>query len=220
MTWLKKAIYLTVYKALKNAWQDPELKGDRRGQPDTMALFQSPDFPWVFLGSDDPDDLLSVAAKTGVSPEEILRIDVSDLPAKGLPPSVLKVPLPDETNPNEPMWKSPEEQSMWKSVFWNLADDVADTIRQAGISGKPVYVHCKLGKNRSVATLAAALSQLYAEDMNMPKSPDRIISEISQQRFLADPQPEYREFAAEYGQQQMSDIPQRFLHRPMPSMEY
>ncbi len=203
MTWLKKAIYTTIFKAIKVAWQDP------------TTIYQSRDFPWVFLGSAEPDDLREVSVKTGVPPEKIRHIDVTSEVVVDLPPADLKVPLPDA-----PKWRNHEEQNMWKSVFWNLADDVANIIRQAGRSGEIVYIHCSAGKNRSVATLAAALSQLYAEDMNMPRSPDQIISEIREQRTLADPVPEWRAFANEYGEQQMSDISQKIPYRPIPAMEY
>lgn len=116
----------------------------RRQNPDyvpQLDVYQSRDFPHVFLGGED--DLDKAQQKAG---QPICKVvDCRDLPEI------------DATD-----WDYPEYLAAQQS----FNAKVQNTMRIISSSQCPVFVYCALGANRSVAVLASALAQLTGRSIH------------------------------------------------------
>ena len=126
---------------------------------DITKIYQSKDFPHVFLGS--ADDLGEVQ---NLIDESVCRIvDVS----KNLP--------------EHPVWNIEDYQQV-NTIFVKLVNQLARIIASTKC---PIYVHCKLGANRSVAVLAGAIAKLTGRPVF------DVLKEIKTQRGIVAPQDAY-----------------------------
>lgn len=131
-------------------------------------IYQSSDFPHVFLGgADDLDEAQSLAG------QPICKIvDCRDLPEVG----------------REASW----DYSEYLAAKTQFDAKVRNVIRIISSTQCPIFIHCALGANRSVSVLAAALSQLTG------KSVHQILGEMKQVRSLVSPQDPYYLMALEH----------------------
>lgn len=154
---------------------------------DPMTVYQSPDFPYVFLGGADEDQLKVVEQTTGKP--ICIRVDLrSHSPRESfffeeVPEAHMRVPLPD----NPPI-EAPTQMNEWQAVFNKTVDQLAEIIAR---NQCPIYVHCSAGMNRSVATLVAALAKLTGREFA------DILGEMKQIRPVVHPNPTY----LQWGQQ-------------------
>src|SRR5690606_7404789 len=105
-----------------------------------------------------------------------VRIDVTDADTNHLGSPDLKVPFPEYD-----FWGI-DELSAIQPIFNKTADQLAEIIRT---NNCPIYVHCTVGMNRSVAILTAALTKLTGRTVR------DILSEIRKQRSIAAPDDSY-----------------------------
>lgn len=135
-----------------------------RNNPDVsygLDVFQSPDFPHVFLGGEY--ELEEAEAKAG---QKICKIlDCRDLPEVG--------PMSS--------W-SHSEFSQVQSKFNAKVNELIGYISNLDC---PIYVHCALGANRSVSVLASAITKLTGKTL------DQVLSEMKSVRSVVRPQDPY-----------------------------
>ncbi|KKK59964.1 hypothetical protein LCGC14_3029110, partial [marine sediment metagenome] len=115
----------------------------RKTNPDyepQFDVFQSPDFPHVFLGGED--DLEEAETKAGQSMCKI--VDCRDLP---------------EISQS---W----DYATFLMVQRDFDSKVQDLIQKITTIKCPIFVHCAVGANRSVSVLAAALTQLTGKSLD------------------------------------------------------
>lgn len=113
------------------------------------AIYQSPDFPHVFLGSSDPDDIQK--AKKLAGQPICCRFDLAAAQNEHLPHADFAFSLPEY-----PVWGEQEQQET-QPEFQKAINILAKVIETRNC---PIYVHCVAGMNRSVAVLAGAISRL------------------------------------------------------------
>ncbi len=157
-----------------------------RSNPDyeqNFDVYQSSDFPNVFLGGED--DLAEAEAKAGAPMCKI--IDCRDLP---------------EVDGKNPSW----DYAFFTSVQGKFNAKVEEVISSIQSLDCPIFVHCALGANRSVAVLASALSRLTN------KSIDGILGDMKQSRMVVNPQDPYYLMSLEQGPAEDPEIlNRRFL---------
>ena len=154
---------------------NPDFVGD-------LDVYQSPDFPHVFLGGEN--DLEDAEAKAGQSMCEI--VDCRDLPEIGA------------------------ENPSWDFAFYTTAKAKFDqkvkyVVSLIQSSNCPIFVHCAAGANRSVSVLAAALSLLTN------RSIDDILANMKQSRMMVAPQDPYYLMALDHSPDSAEYKEQRFL---------
>ena len=137
-------------------------------------VFQSPDFPHVFLGGED--DLQEAEQMAGQPMCKV--VDCRDLPEI-----------------DQAAWDYPE----FVTVQREFDAKVNDLIQKISTTDCPIFVHCALGANRSVAVLASALTQLTGKPVN------QVLSDMKQVRAFVGPQDPYYLMAL---QQSPSETPQ------------
>ena len=142
-----------------------------RSNPDFaggMEVYQSPDFPHVFLGGED--DLEEAEAKAG---QPICKtVDCRDLP---------------EISAENPSWDYGFYSTV-KFKFDQKVDYLANLIQSTNC---PIFVYCAAGANRSVSVLASALSKLTNQSI------DAILADMKSSRVVANPQDPYYLMALE-----------------------
>lgn len=137
MEWLRK---------LSQSFTDTQYWGGEfsKKNPDYVPkfeIFQSPDFPHVFLGGED--DFEEVEARAG---QPICKIvDCRDLPEIGA---------------------SDWDYATYLTVQRQFNSKVQDLIQKISTTNCPIFVHCALGANRSVSVLAAALAKLTNKSLD------------------------------------------------------
>lgn len=170
MLWLRKItqrFFDTQYWSNQYREKNPDY------QPQ-FNVFQSSDFPHVFLGGED--DLQEAEQMAG---QPICKVvDCRDLPEI------------DQT-----AWDYPE----FLMVQRDFDAKVKDLIQKISNTSCPIFVHCALGANRSVAVLASALTQLTGKSVN------QVLSEMKQVRAFVGPQDPYYLMAL---QQSPSETPE------------
>lgn len=162
--WFKKIAQTftdTSYWGRKFINQNPQFQGQ-------LDVYQSQDFPHVFLGGQD--ELDDVIAKT--NQEVCAIIDCRDLP---------------EISPDDLYW----DYDKYNQVKQQFDRKVQQVIAQIQGNQCPVYVHCAAGINRSVAVLAAALSSLTGKNV------DSLLAEMKKSRMIINPQDPYYLMATE-----------------------
>lgn len=148
-----------------------------------IDVYQSSDFPHVFLGG--ADDLDEAEQMAGQKMCQI--VDCRDLPEIG--------------DNDQHSWDFPFYTTV-KHKFDNKVEQVVNLIQT---SDCPVFVHCALGANRSVSVLAAALSILTG------KSLDSVLTEMKNARSFVNPQDPYYLMALEQSPYESPDFKeQRF----------
>ena len=125
-------------------------------------VYQSPDFPHVFLGGEDDFD----EAEAMAGQPFCKVIDCRDLP---------------EIGAEDPSW----DYGRYLVIQQRFQDKVKYVAEQITSSDCPIYVHCAAGANRSVAVLGAALARLTNKPL------DGILGDIRASRSLAGPQDPY-----------------------------
>jgi len=144
-------------------------------------IYQSIDFPHVFLGGAESDEIAEAEKRAG---EKICkRIDVADLETQHLPEADISTHFPERR-----MWTNDEYEET-KIRFNAAADKLADMIVNIDC---PIYIHCRVGANRSVSILAAALTKLTGRKLF------DVLREIKAQRMIAAPHDAYFMMATEY----------------------
>lgn len=166
-----------------------------KANSDPTAIYQSPDFPHVFLGSMQLDDMMDAEKMAGqpiciridLTNESLRPRDLQSAPQSfRLPEATMKVPLPDEPK-DLPL----DQQAIWQQEFNKASDQLAEIISK---NNCPIYVHCSVGMNRSVATLLAALSKLTGKPIG------QLHAEMKSIRGMINPNPMYTNWAAQYSQ--------------------
>ena len=156
----------------------PTEKGLSFYMPKTIGhyddIYQSVDFPHVFLGSSNPHDMQRAEQLAGRP--ICFRVNVADLETKHLQPANLSYSLPEPE-----MWTEKEQREI-KPVFKHVVDQLAHAIQTMDC---PIYVHCYAGINRSVAALAGAISKLTGRPVS------DVLGEIKSQRGSASPHDGY-----------------------------
>lgn len=156
-------------------------------------IYQSSDFPWVFLGGATINDINTVQQIAGQS--ICIRFDVTDRDTSNLPNPVTKIPF--------------HEPDVWTMDYYNKTqqrfNDTANSLVDAIQNNRcPIYVHCSAGINRSVSILAAALTKLTRKKL------DDILQEMKSMRAIIAPQDPYYLLALEYSpsdsQQDKQDV--------------
>ena len=146
---------------------EPSMKGQQFWTPETVgvfdqwgrpALYQSKDFPHVFLGGED--DINRV--------DDISRIPVCEV----IDASIL---------PEPKIWDEETYQAI-KPMFKDVVKRIINAITSLTC---PIFVHCKAGMNRSVSTLATAISELTG------RSVLDVVREMKQQRANVSPHDPY-----------------------------
>jgi protein tyrosine/serine phosphatase len=164
MSWLQKIS--------GNFYGDPSPKGLNLYEPihtgDYGAIYQSKDFPHVFLGSSNTEDIKEAERIAGKP--ICFRVDVAALDNNELGKADLSLHLPERK-----MWDQRSEDEV-QSVFDAAANKLAEIILEKNC---PIYVHCFAGINRSVAVLAAALAKLTG------KKAFEVLREIRSQRQVS-----------------------------------
>jgi hypothetical protein len=146
-------------------------------------VYQSPNFPHVFLGGED--DLDEAEAKAGQSMCKI--VDCRDLP---------------EIDAENTSWDF-DFYSTVKFQFDKKVEHVVSLIQSANC---PIFVHCAAGINRSVSVLAAALAILTNQSI------DTILADMKKSRMMVGPQDPYYLMALEASPSEQSGVrEQRFL---------
>ncbi len=144
------------------------------GYQPQFNVFQSSDFPHVFLGGED--DRQEAEQMAG---QPICKVvDCRDLPEI-----------------DQAAWDYPE----FLTVQREFDVKVKDLIQKISTTDCPIFVHCALGANRSVAVLASALTQLTGKPVN------QVLSEMKQVRAFVGPQDPYYLMAL---QQSPSETPE------------
>jgi len=105
-----------------------------------FEVYQSSDFPHVFLGGEN--DFEEVETKAGQPICEV--VDCRDLP---------------EINKS---W----DFATFTTVQTQFDSKVHDLIQKIISTNCPIFIHCAMGANRSVSVLAAALAQLTGKSLN------------------------------------------------------
>lgn len=181
MSWIKKLAFRLDGKSTyfgQNV-KDPRGVIDRNTP---INVYRSIDFPHVFLGGADIDDISDVEQMAGA--KICARIDVTDAEvSRMLPPHTIKTPLPEHRQWDEQKYNAAQEQ------FNQTADQLCQIITA---NHCPIYVHCSAGVNRSVSILSAALSKLTNRPLN------DILTEMRTQRFHISPHDAYYLMALEY----------------------
>lgn len=155
------------------------------------SIYQSPDFPHVFLGAAEEDDIRSVEEKAGKP--VCIRIDLRGFGvdertfSEDVPSPQMRVPLPDDPT------KTPDMKE-WQTKFNQTVDQLASIISS---NQCPIYVHCSAGMNRSVATLGAALSKLTGRDFQ------DILSEMKMLRPMINPNTTYQAWGEQATQENL-----------------
>lgn len=150
----------------------------------SFDVYQSPDFPHVFLGGDD--ELEEAEAKAGQPVCKV--IDCRDLPEL------------DATEESPiPAW----DYSTYLSVQSHFNKKVQTVIQAIESLNCPIYVHCAMGANRSVSVLSAALSSLTN------RSVDDILTEMKKVRGAVSPQDPFYLMALDFSSPETSD--RRFM---------
>lgn len=137
MEWLRKlsqSFFDTQFWAHQFRKENPEYEP-------RFDVYQSSDFPHVFLGGED--DLAEAEAKAGQPICQI--VDLRDLPEI-----------------NESAW----DYATFTTVQKSFDSKVNDLVQKITNTDCPIFVHCALGANRSAAVLAAALAQLTNKPLN------------------------------------------------------
>lgn len=176
MSWLLESQRLenTHYWGRQHYLSHPEHAGN-------MEVYQSPDFPHVFLGGEY--DLEEAELKAGRP--ICKRIDCRKLP---------------ELTSDHPSWDY-GEYSVAKLKFDKKVAETVNAIRSLSC---PIFIHCALGANRSVSVLATALSKLTG------KSVDSLFAEMKESREVVSPQDPYYLMALE-STSGKSEVDQRFM---------
>jgi len=160
-------------------------------------IYRSRDFPWVFLGSADLDDLVTVERITGKP--ICFRFDLTDKDTSKLPAPSVKVPF------HEPKVWSNDFYNQTQQLFNQTADRLVSVIRARRC---PIYVHCSGGINRSVSILAAALTKLTNRSLN------DILREMKSYRGVISPDDPYYLLALEYSPND-SVYDKQLIHREL-----
>ncbi len=170
MEWLRRLSQ----SFLDTQYWGKKFRKDNPGYQPQFEVYQSADFPHVFLGGED--DFEEAQARAGQPFCKI--VDCRDLPEI-----------------NESSW----DYATFTTVQKNFDSKVNDLVQKISTTDCPIFVHCALGANRSVAVLAAALAQLTGKPLNS------ILSEMKQVRSYVNPQDPYYLMAL---QQSPSETPQ------------
>lgn len=136
MTWLNKLSQTF----LDTQYWGHQFRKDNPGHEPQFDVFQSSDFPYVFLGGED--DLEEAESKAGQPMCKI--VDCRDLPEIG------------------ESW----DYGTFLTVQQAFDSKVNDLIQKITSTDCPIFVHCAVGANRSVSVLAAALTQLTGKPLN------------------------------------------------------
>jgi hypothetical protein len=180
-----------------------------RSQPgDPLAIYQSPDFPHVFLGGADISDIQEAAQIAGIPVNGFRRFNVAAQDTKKEEGQMGSVPffsanLPEASHQTGGLM----DQWMYEAAQTEF-NQIADTLAQAIISSnQPIYVHCHAGKNRSASVLAAALTAITN------KSLVDILREMKEQRGMVAPHDAYFMMAAEYSKNDPDDWKQQIQQK-------
>jgi len=146
---------------LSNRYYNPKEVGG-------FDVYRSSDFPNVFLGGQHDQDRVEELAG-----QICQTFDCRDLP---------------EIQGKTSYWTQQQYLSV-KTRFDKKVNKLINTITSN--KNCPVFVHCALGANRSVAVLAAALCELTGKSVNS------ILGEMRSQRALVSPQDPYYLMALE-----------------------
>ncbi len=137
MAWLRK---LSQSFSDTQFWGNEFLENNPEYQP-RFDVYQSPDFPHVFLGGEN--DLEEAEALAG---QPICKIvDCRDMPEI-----------------EESSW----DYATFTTVQTQFDSKVNDLVQKITTTDCPIFVHCAMGANRSVSVLAAALAQLTGKPLN------------------------------------------------------
>lgn len=169
MNWLQK---ICAYRG------EASPRGLQFYMPETIgpfgSIYQSSDFPHVFLGSSDPDDIKE--AETIAGQPICFRFDVAAVQNRHLPHADFETYLPEYS-----VWGKREQRRIQPKLKKTI-DTLANIISTKSC---PIYVHCSAGMNRSVAVLAGAISKLTN------RSIESILKEIKSKRGSTSPHDSY-----------------------------
>lgn len=146
----------------------PEISGP------ITSVYQSVDFPNVFLGSSDPEDIKEAEQLAGQ--KICFRFDVAAVQNQHLPRADFETYLPEYS-----IWGE-EEQQKTQPKFNQAIETLAHIIATRKC---PIYVHCAAGINRSASVLAGAISKLTG------RSVQNILKEIKSRRGIVSPHDSY-----------------------------
>lgn len=168
----------------------------KKANDDPFAIYQSPDFPHVFLGGGiEEDDMTKVEQMAGQPICMRINLSSSDtvFETKKYEKADMRIPLPDDPD------SLPEElKPQWQDIFNRTVDQAARIIENTQC---PIYFHCALGANRSVSVLASALSQLTGRPF------EQIVSEMKSIRQVVHPHEQY----ISWGNQLNNRVPTHIL---------